>query len=50
LLCIKSEKPGLDRHTFECEACKHLENALVSNDPMASEGNGWATSHLHAPK
>lgn len=50
LLCVEPENPDLDRQTFQCEICKALASVTVSSDPMVSEGNGWAASHLHAPR
>ncbi len=50
LVSIEPGKPGLNLHTFECPACKTLESATVSTDPMASGGNGWASSYLHEPR
>jgi hypothetical protein len=40
---------GFDFRTFDCAKCGHAHKALVANDPMKSNAQGWIVGELKPP-
>jgi hypothetical protein len=47
---LEAGSSGFDYRTFECQKCGRVETAVVSNDPMTSDVQGWLASELRPPK
>jgi hypothetical protein len=47
---VEQGPSGVDRRTFECQKCGHVNAMIISSDPMDSSVGGWLTGEMSPPR